>query len=193
VLIAGAWARSDRDELFGWLGLAFARETGEDWRLRDPARLGLAGHPGPDDRDTARPFLVTIGPWQADEHDEEAELVDAIGYQPGTQITLCAMVNSDYDHLVLGHLALALARRYDALVDLGGPLPVPRPPGSTWPHSWQDEPQQVAATRTVIASLPGRVYEIAYRTVTGGTWVHHLVDARFLAEWLAHPDFRMVK
>jgi hypothetical protein len=79
VLIAGAWARSDRDELFGWLGLAFTRETGEDWRLRDPARLGLAGHPGPDDRDTARPFVVTIGPWH-DERDEEAELIDAIGY-----------------------------------------------------------------------------------------------------------------
>jgi hypothetical protein len=143
--------------------------------------------------DTARPFVVTVGQWQAADHDEAAEMVDAIGSQPGIQITLCAMVNSDYDHLVLGHLALGLARRYDALVDLCGPLPVPRLHASTWPHSWQDEPEHAAATRTVIASLPGRVYEIAYRTVTGGTWVYHLVDARFLAEWLAHPDFRMVK
>jgi hypothetical protein len=104
--------------------------------------------------------------------------------------------NGKDDHQFLARLAVAIAGRYGGIIDLGGVLPVPPPPGvsvlsaletGTSRHLWED------FSRATLATLSGRWYEIPYRTALDDVAVRHVVDVDLLASWLQHPLFRMVK
>jgi hypothetical protein len=89
------------------------------------------------------------------------------------------------NHVLLGHLTLALARRLDALVDFDGLLGVTPSQAATlatrqaWPgrEHWR----------------PGRLAEVSYDTGGGGRWLRHVGDVEFLEAWLQHPDFHLTK
>ncbi|MGA5363523.1 DUF6368 family protein [Streptomyces purpurascens] len=51
----------------------------------------------------------------------------------------------------------------------------------------------MARARALVASLPGQVKEVSYDTGGGGRWMRHVGDTEFLAAWLRHPDFHMIK
>ncbi|OLT35188.1 hypothetical protein BJF79_07035 [Actinomadura sp. CNU-125] len=44
-----------------------------------------------------------------------------------------------------------------------------------------------------IRGLPGTLYRLRYQTARETPWVQHIGDAEFLAAWLEHPRFRMIK
>lgn len=107
---------------------------------------------------------------------------------PADQLTLLASCNGRYAHLLLGRLALFLAGCFDALIDFGGLL------GCRYDTSDRDEAACLAQSRALVASLPGRVREMPYVTYgEGGCGYSHVGDREFLAAWLDHPDFRMIK
>lgn len=92
------------------------------------------------------------------------------------------------NHVLLGHLALALARRLDALVDFDGLL-------SSHPTAGDDAGNEavLARARVLASALPGRLAEVSYDTGGGGRWLRHVGDAAFLQAWLRHPDFHLIK
>lgn len=89
--------------------------------------------------------------------------------------------------MLLGHLALALARRLGALIDFDGVLGYPTPRDETVDDA------HLARARALVASLPGMVAEVSYDTGSGSRWFRHVSDVEFLAAWLRHPEFHLVK
>ncbi|MGW2744255.1 DUF6368 family protein [Streptomyces sp. NPDC001450] len=88
---------------------------------------------------------------------------------PAHGIVLSAGSSGRPNHRALGRLALTLARRLDATIDFDGMLfEGPSP-------------------------FPGTLREVSYDTGDGERWVRHVGDAEFLAAWLRHPGFHLVK
>jgi hypothetical protein len=153
------------------------------WLLRAPAAIGA-----PPDAVASGSFSVEREPW--DDEDDPC-LPALIGYRPAEDIWIQAVANGRNDHVVLGHLCLTLARRFGGLVDFGGALsPVPCPS-----DMWSPETVRpwLASVSAALRALPGTVYEDHYETDGERPWVRHVGDADFLAAWLAHPLFRMIK
>lgn len=161
--------------------------TGVSWHLTDPAALGMT-----DTQVEAGPLEVNPRVWQRDD-----DLTKHIGFRPAAEIGVISARKSRDDHRVLGHLCLALALFDDGLIDFHGGL-VPFP----WPSEIDVLPQKrtrqqcdflLERIAKKMSKLPGRLYEIRYRTGPGRHWVHHIGDAEFLDAWLRHPNFRMIK
>ncbi|MFF5638485.1 DUF6368 family protein [Streptomyces sp. NPDC012825] len=117
----------------------------------------------------------------------EDEDYSAFPRPPVQGLVLGAGCSGPANHQALGHLALALAERLDALIDFDGLLSSPTPRDVTVDETSPDR------TRALIASLPEGVAEVSYDTGGGGRWSRHVGDAKFLAAWLQHPGFHMVK
>ena len=148
-------------------------------------------------------FIQTV--WQVGEDFErenlhwptcKGDVADHFGFAPAADLGLWAGVNRSDNHQVLGELTLHLARTFGGVVDFGGAL--------MHPESWmvflrgigrggRDWSELAAPTERMLAALPGRVVAIEYKTSLGGTWVHHVGDVEFLAGWLEHPSFHMIK
>lgn len=164
------------------------RPTGQwdgDWSLHDPAALGVPAAAG-----AAGPVGVTV----RQDFSADPRLIEAIGFDPAGKIRMWAYHNRDADHLLLGHLCLALAVEFDALVHFGGTL-VP----FAWPEDIPVlEPsaeQRAEISRRVahgMRKLPGRLYVVNYGSRDRPTECH-IGDAEFLDGWLRHPRFRMIK
>ncbi|XIE77168.1 DUF6368 family protein [Streptomyces sp. SBR177] len=117
----------------------------------------------------------------------EDEDYSAFSRPPVQGLVLGAGCSGPANHQALGHLALALAERLDALIDFDGLLSYPTPGDDTGNAS------ALGRARALVASLPGRVAEVSYDTGGGGRWFRHVGDVRFLAAWLQHPGFHLVK
>ncbi|MGK5642143.1 DUF6368 family protein [Streptomyces sp. URMC 126] len=92
---------------------------------------------------------------------------------PAWGLLVGAHCSAPVDHLLLGHLALSLARRLGALVEFDGPLDgTGRGPAGPPPP-------------------PGVLYRVVEAADDGGGWYGHVGDAAFLAAWLRHPAFRL--
>ncbi|MFJ9799999.1 DUF6368 family protein [Streptomyces wuyuanensis] len=117
----------------------------------------------------------------------EDEDYSPLSQSPVQGLVLGAGCSGPANHQVLGHLALALAERLDALIDFDGLLSCPTPRDDTGNEESLDR------ARVLVASLPGRVAEVSYDTGGGGRWFRHIGDVEFLAAWLQHPGFHLVK
>ncbi|TMR89056.1 DUF6368 family protein [Nonomuraea basaltis] len=191
VLLPAALTGADAAAFDRWLNEVFAPHDG-GWFLRAPAAIGA-----PDSATDAGRFLIDRAPWPDYEGFEEdfPGFAESIGYRPGEQIEVCAMVNRPVDHLVLGRVCLALARDHAALVDFGGALDaVGQPQGIDY---LTEDPgkieRTIAGLDAAVGGLEGRVWSMRYETARGTPWITHVGDAEFLASWLSHPRFRMIK
>jgi hypothetical protein len=123
--------------------------------------------------------------------DEEIPAEDedySVSSRPPVQgLVLGAGCSGPANHQALGHLALALAERLDAWIDLDGLLSCPAPRDGTFSEASLDR------ARALVASLPGKVAEFSYDTEGGGQWFLHVGDAEFLTAWLRHPGFHLIK
>jgi hypothetical protein len=77
---------------------------------------------------------------------------------------------------------LFLAKRFDGVIDMGGPVEL---------AMGRDEKDPEA--KAIKSSLPGKWYEVTYKIDEKRRGNFHIVDTVFLEAWLAHPRFRMVK
>ncbi|MGY3340144.1 hypothetical protein ACVW0K_006243 [Streptomyces filamentosus] len=150
-----------------------------DFWVEDGSAVGF---PVPDPTGVGVFFLT-----EDEETPGEDEDYSALSRTPVQGLVLGAGCSGPANHRLLGHLALALAQRLEALVDFGGLL------GSPVPRDDTDEGASPDRARAPAAALPGRVVEVPYETGDGGREVGHVGDAEFLAAWLRHPDFPMVK
>ena len=150
-----------------------------DFWVRDGSTVGLLAS----DFSGVGVFFLS----QDEEIPAEDDDYSAFSRPPVQGLVLGAGCSSPANHRVLGHLALALAERLDALVDFDGPLSWPTPRDGTGTGAFLDR------ARALVASLPGRVTEVSYETGDGGRWFRHVGDVEFLAAWLQHPGFHLVK
>ncbi|MEU8542390.1 DUF6368 family protein [Streptomyces sp. NPDC048717] len=156
-------------------------EAGGDlsFRVRNTSHLGLQNV---DPAGACGFFLSEDECLPADDEDYSAFPVP-----PVQGLILCAGCSGPENHLLLGHLALGMARRLGTLVDFDGVLGYPAPRDET-----RDE-ADLATARTLVASLPGTVAEVSYDTGGGDRWFRHVGDTEFLAAWLQHPEFHLIK
>lgn len=175
-----------------WLNEVFTpdRHGDNDRYVRVPAAIGA-----PDEATEAGPINIVREAWPAGDYDDMTDFIDRIGFRPAELIDLYAGVNGRIDHLVLGRTCLALARRYDGLVDFGGAVDLAgyRPKRGYDTEDVQEIERWLTAIEAAIKTLPGTVYSIPYETARGTPWVSHVGDAEFLAAWLDHPRFHMIK
>lgn len=151
-----------------------------DFWVRDGTALGL------------RAFdPVGVGVFFLSEDEDmpaEDEDYSAFSRPPVQGLVVGAGCSGSVNHVLLGHLALALARRLNALVDFDGLLSS---------RSSTGEDTRAAAVleraRALASVLPGRVAEVSYDTGGGGRWFRHVGDVEFLHAWLEHPDFHLIK
>ncbi|WP_042390998.1 DUF6368 family protein [Streptacidiphilus melanogenes] len=160
------------------------RRPGLAARLREPAAIGLAGLDG----------SRACGFWIEDEPDEFLEEYRQLGF-PGlprpaaSAFSIYTIVSGRDNHLLVAGLAVHLADRYgeDALIDFGGVLGYHT---SYAPLGEAEEEARLSQARALLAGLPGRLWEMPYRT-TDGDWFSHVGDRAFLQGWMRHPDFRL--
>ncbi|MEU7468849.1 DUF6368 family protein [Streptomyces sp. NPDC044984] len=150
-----------------------------DFWVRDGSVMGL---PASDPTGVGVFFLSEDEEIPADDED-----YSAFSRPPVQGLVLGSGCSGPANHRMLGHLALALAERLDALIDFDGVLGYPTPRDETC-----DE-DDLTRARALATSLPGRVAEVSYDTGGGGRWFRHVGDVEFLAAWLRHPGFHLVK
>ncbi|MDT6985137.1 DUF6368 family protein [Streptomyces lusitanus] len=150
-----------------------------DFWVRDGSAVGL---PGWDPADGSVFFLT-----EDDEVPAADEDYSAFPRPPVRGLVLGAGCSGPAHHRMLGHLALALAERLNALIDFDGVLGYPAPRDDV------DDGAALERARALVASLPGEVAEVGYDTAGGGRWFRHVGDVEFLRAWLRHPEFRLVK
>ncbi|MBP0450499.1 hypothetical protein J5Y04_13170 [Kitasatospora sp. RG8] len=150
-----------------------------DFWVRDGSAVGL---PAFEPNSTGVFFLS-----EDEELPAEDEDYSAFSQPPAQGLILGAGCSGPTNHLVLGHLTLALAERLGALIDFDGLLSYPTPREDTGDEALLER------ARALVGSLPGRVAEVSYDTWGGGRWFRHVGDVEFLSAWLQHPGFHLVK
>ncbi|GAA3020830.1 hypothetical protein GCM10020229_35050 [Kitasatospora albolonga] len=147
--------------------------------VRDPAPLGLPGF------DLTDVHSVDYGWPEAPDPDDLVDAALPQGLVPPAEVAwLHAVGRGRANQVVLGHLALFLAQRHDALIDVCYLL-------GSGPYDDRDDEAQLADARAVAASLPGGVWEVPYLTEDGDTWYRHVCDREAFAAWLDHPGFEL--
>ncbi|MGV9312764.1 DUF6368 family protein [Streptomyces sp. NPDC003691] len=151
-----------------------------DFRVRDGSALGLQAF---DPADVGVFFLS-----EDEEMPAEDEDYSAFSRPPVQGLIVGAGCSGSMNHVLLGHLTLALARRLDALVDFDGLLCGYRTAGGNTSNE-----AVLARARALASDLPGRLTEVSYDTGGGDRWLRHVGDVEFLEAWLQHPDFHLNK
>jgi hypothetical protein len=184
---AALWLPDQRSALDAvpWLesfcAVRVKRDTSLDFEVRQPSAIGLQGL----ERPSRGSFH--LGPDGILEDYQELGF-PGLDRSPTDALILLASCNGGDDHRLLGHLALFLAKRFNALIDFGGLL------GYRYDASDQEEAACLAEARALVSTLPGRVWEMPYVMYGGGGCGYsHVGDREFLAAWLNHPAFRMIK
>ena len=104
---------------------------------------------------------------------EEGEMIEIERLTKRTvksQIVISAGCNQIGDHNMLGELTLQITSKLDGLIDFGGDINMYR--------------------QGITEELNGEVYAIEYNN---GMAVYQISDTTFLANWIKHQDFRMIK
>lgn len=119
------------------------------------------------------PLFVEVSPVDSgsDPYQEPdlRQLEDGFGWRPVEQVACISMVGSDPSfHRLLAQGAVAVARAFGGVIDLGGQLP---------------EPLDGNGTRV----------SVSYETYLGDRSEYWVVDVIWLESWMSHSAFRMVK
>ena len=154
---------------------------------------------------SAASFKVTWTREPTDPGDDVAWLDDVarhFGFLPRSRILLVARGNTADDHRTLGELALQCARTFGGAINLHGALEI----GSRTPINLETVDDLIAQlegnldwsevskpTEAFLRAMPGRVLTVPYQTIDNRNWVEHICDAEFMAAWLKHPSFHMIK
>ncbi|MGP3974054.1 DUF6368 family protein [Streptomyces sp. 8N114] len=147
--------------------------------VRDGTAVGLPGFD-----------LAGVGGFSLSEDEEipaQDEDYSAFAQPPVRGLVLGAGCSGPVNHLLLGHLTLALAKRLGALIDFDGLL------GRGLSHDAAGDDASANRSRAPVASLPGKLVKVAYDTDTPERAFRHVGDVQFLEAWLQHPDFHLVK
>jgi len=158
-----------------------AKASGDvDFWVRDASALGLQAF---DPADVGVFFLS-----EDEEMPAEDEDYSAFSRPPVQGLIVGAGCSGSVNHVLLGHLTLALARRLDALVDFDGLLGGHRTAGED-----TSDKAVLARARALASDLPGRLVEVSYDVDGGDRWLRHVGDVESLEAWLQHPDFHLIK
>jgi len=146
-------------------------------------------------------FGRSLGILETDEYHEypeedRREILLPTSFHVRSWYSLDSPTNGHTEHEQLGRACLSVARPPQGLIDFGGAL-LPHPPAHMlqgmwlWEHvEWSDvEP----FFSEMVRSIPGAVFTLPYQTAGGRSWASHVCDVQFMAAWLTHPWFHMIK
>ncbi|WP_431689217.1 DUF6368 family protein [Hahella sp. NBU794] len=112
----------------------------------------------------SRPLGYAIGPEYAEEIAEYSRAHSVIGWEPKDIIGLYAMCNDAQDHILLGKVALSIARLFNGWIAFHNPL-------------------------SLYTNDPDIVMDKGIIDIQGES----LISPDLFERWLQHPDFCMVK
>jgi Family of unknown function (DUF6368) len=141
-------------------------------------------------KETSCTFLYHID--CKEENDElEAQYLAALKQQPVAFINISAMCNDDSDHYLLAAFAIEINKIVGGYIDLNGQIVAPLLKdnnGKFIMHTHQDEINYVQ-------SIKGEIHEMHYdeTDIGGRAGYFHVIDAVWLANWMNHDDFRLIK
>lgn len=185
---AGLWLPRERSALEAapWLEsfceVRIENDDALEFYVRQPSAIGLYDF----ERPSPGPFH--LGPESLEDYQELG--FPGLDRPPAAELVLLAYSSGRDNHLFLGHLAQFLAERFNALIDFGGLLGYEF---SLHDISREEEKARLTTVRALVSSLPGRVWEMPYAAYGGGYGYSHVGDLEFLAAWLGHPNFHMIK
>ncbi|WLQ15632.1 DUF6368 family protein [Hahella aquimaris] len=129
--------------------------------------------------------------------EDELELI-----KEKTSMSVCGVFeiscpsNSASSHRDLGQAALIACEYLSGLVDFNGAI-IPELPRIMYKGMWLWEKANWADVEPyfleMVKEISGKVYTIEYETANNRIWAHHICDKEFMANWLKHPMFRMIK
>ncbi len=133
--------------------------------------------------------------WEYDE--EELESIKAKTSMPVCgAFEISCPCNSEEDHQALGEAALMASEYLSGFVDFNGAIH-PELPRKMYEGMWLWEEANWSDIEPyfleMIAGMSGRIYTIEYETANERVWAHHICDTEFMACWLKHPMFGMIK
>ena len=124
---------------------------------------------------------------------EEIELfVTEFRFDPVYSIEIFAGCKAAADDLVVAELCHCFASMFDGIIYFGGAL---EPPGlelggDEWSCQWAEvEPHFLEW----VSDIPGKIISFPYQPTSDRTWVSHCCTPEFLAAWITHPDFYMLR
>ncbi|MEW9527402.1 DUF6368 family protein [Microbispora sp. NPDC049125] len=181
--------RSDFTDLVPWLEtfcdpVEIDDDDSLNFWIRKPATLGA-----PPDLDVTEAGLFNLS------HDNNfgmgGEDYSAFTPPPVQGLALFAGSSGRTNHLLLGYVALVMARRFSAFIDFDGALGYRR---RLLDLVTENETRRTEA-RQLVSSLPGVIKEVSwsYPDDYGSHGWSHVGDAEFLAAWLEHPEFHLIK
>lgn len=174
VVLPECTSDSLRCKIDAWVDAISELRKASDFWVTDSSSIG-GSYQG-----RGRPFffrLTDIDAAPADEWcdpnaEELAQVANEFGFEPKSSVSFCAMCNDACDHQVLAELCLATAKALGGVIDFDGTISSPD---------------------YALDGLPGRLRAVFFDRRSPGSGFSHYCDADFLAAWIQHPAFRMVK
>ncbi len=137
----------------------------KDFWVNDTSKINGSFKVNPNDKKELRPFAWETGFLSDEDYkDLKVEFSEQFKFDLRDQVILIAMCNSDVDHMILGELALEVARNFKGAIDMGARL------------------EYLTSDRFILNS-----------NCLAQTEFSHILSPSHLRKWLHHPDFRMVK
>jgi hypothetical protein len=161
------------------------RDNYYDFRFKKGKTLGL------NLKEHSCPFLLDISTKKEQLDDlQKADFKAKIKDNPVAFVGVSAMRNGKEDHRLLAAFMLELQKILGGYIHLNGSIVPPLlcdKNGNFIHHIHADEVNYVK-------SIKGEIHEIHYEIETGGrTSYSHICNAEWLANWLQHDDFHLIK
>jgi len=162
------------DQIKAWIDAVSDLHDGLDFWVTNSDPIG-GSYKG-----EGRPFFfrlsdIDIAPpdeWCEPNAEEIVQVANEFGFQPKSRVSFCAMCNDQCDNQVLAELCSLVAKELGGVINFHGPVPF-----------------DIRA----LEGLPGVLRPIFFDSKHPDDGFSHHCDAEFLAGWLRHPAFRMVK
>jgi hypothetical protein len=134
-------------------------------------------------------FLMYINIKEEYDDGEKENVKLKLKDNPAQFISIYAMCNQKEDHYLLASFALEINKIVGGFINLHGAITAPLlkdKNGDFIHHTKRDEENYVNA-------IEGTIHEIGYAIDENRNYYYHIVDWKWLINWMEHEDFRMIK
>lgn len=128
--------------------------------------------------------------------DELNQIREKANFKVTGVLEMVCLQNTKEAHKILGDTALNVCGILSGLIDFNGAI-CPGLPKKMYEGRWLWEEANwsdiESYVREVVSKINGEIYTIEYKTANNRIWAQHICDYAFMASWIKHPMFHMIK
>jgi Family of unknown function (DUF6368) len=137
-------------------------------------------------------FLLNIEEKKYLDQIQQQDIFNKLQLENPTEINLSAMCNQPIDHLLLATLAIEIQKITGGFIDINGRI-CPQGYPKLSKHLALIYPSD-EVIRNYVQEIKGGIYEIYHEIDDySATSYSHVVDVKWLENWIQHPDFHLIK